>query len=117
MNLLEFVCFLTLVAFVVLCSGGLGRVLAIPAAAAVIPISGLLIFLLRLLTKIPTRVLLILSIPLVLVALLSIGLARELGVREAIFATPIAAGLVFIAIQSRLLMWRRAPTPNPGKHE
>lgn len=66
-NLLELVCFLVLVELVILSSGGLGRVFGVPAAAAVIPISAFLVYLLRVLTRIPLRALLILSILLVLV--------------------------------------------------
>jgi hypothetical protein len=117
MNLVEFICFLVLAALVILCSGGLGQVLGIPAAAAVIPISAFLVLLLRVLTRVPNRALLVLASLLVLVARVSMGLALTLGLRESIRITPVAAGLVFIAIQSKVLTWRRVKKRNTTKYE
>jgi hypothetical protein len=111
MNLLEFLGFLTLVVLVVLSSGGLSRVFGISAAVSVIPVSGVAILLLRVLTKIPIRALLILLMLLILVGLFSIGLAHALGVRQSVLVTPVAAGLAFVAIQSGRFAWRRAKTP------
>ena len=112
MNLLEFVCFLLLVALVILSSRGLGYAFGIPEAASVIPIGGFLMVLLRVFTKIPTRALLILSSLIVTVSLLSLGLARVLGLRESIVATPVAGGFVLLVIQSRLRVWRRTRPPD-----
>ena len=119
MNLLEFVCSLALAVLVILCSRGLGHILGLPAAVAVIPTSGILLLLLRVFTKISSRGLLLLSSVLVLVPLLSMGLAPILGLRDSIFAIPLAFGIVLIAIQlqGKLLASRRAKDVNASRHE
>src|SRR5262245_45059550 len=119
MNVFELVGFLALAVLVILCSRGLGQILGLPAAVAVIPTSGFLLLLLRRFTKISSHGLLFLSSVLILVPLLSIGLASVLGLRDPILATPVAFGLLFIAIQiqGKLLAWRRARPSNPNSNK
>ena len=117
MNLFEFLFFWVLVVLVIACSTSLANIVGIPTAAAVILIISSLILLLRASTKISSRRLLVLSSLLVVVTFLSIGLARLLGLRQSIFAIPMSAGLVVVAIQSSLVTWRRLSTPNKSKHE
>src|SRR5215467_7438802 len=107
MNLIEFFGFLLLVVVVIFCSRQLGRVLGMPAAALVIPIIGLFLFLLRWWTRTSTRTLLILAGLLIVTSLLSIAIAHVLSLREPIVAAPGAAGIIFIAVQSKLLPWQR----------
>src|ERR1700722_5846054 len=116
MNLFELLFFWVLVALVI-CSTSLANIFGIPTAAAVVLIISSLVLLLRASTKISPRRLIICSSLLVVVTFLSIGLARLLGMRQSIFAIPMSAGLVFIAIQSGLITWRRLNTPNKTKHE
>jgi hypothetical protein len=117
MNLLEFLCFLLLAALVILCSRSLGRVFGVPEAALVVPVTCLLVLSLRVFTKISFQRLLILSSLLLSVTLLSMGLAHVLALRDAMFAAPVAAGLVLIAIQSRLWVLRRNKTASLSRHE
>jgi len=117
MNLLELIGFLLSLACVIFGSRELGRILAIPEAALVIPVIGLLVLLLRVSSKIPPRALLILGSLLAVGSFLSMGIAHALSLREPIFVTPVAAGVLFIAIQSRLFARWRAKTPNTGKGE
>lgn len=106
MNVFELVGFLFLVALVIFGSRGLGHLLAMPELALVIPVVGFLVLMLRAWKKIPRRALLILSSLLAAASFLSIALARILGLREPILATPVAVGIIFIGIQSKLLPWR-----------
>jgi len=107
MSFFELFGFLLLIALVVLGSRELGHLFALPEAALVIPIVVLFVLVLRIWRKNAARALLIPSIFLVAASLLSIAAAHVFGLRQPIFAAPIAVGIVFIAIQSKLLSrWR-----------
>jgi len=107
MNLLEFVCFLVFAAIVILCSRGLGHLAGIPEVVAVIPVLCLLVLLLRVFTKGSLRGVLILISLLASVVFLSIGIAHGWGLRDSIFATPLAATLALIVVQGGRLLRRR----------
>ena len=115
MNIVEFVAFSLLAAFVMICSRELGHLCSLPEAAAVIPVTGLLVLLFRVVTKISLRRSLILSMFLLVVIIVSMGLAHLLALRDPSFASPVAAGLVVIANQARLWVLRRTKTPDATK--
>jgi hypothetical protein len=119
MNLFELGFFLVMVGAVILCSRELGRLVAIPEALAVPLIIGILVLLLRVLTRIRPRALLYLSALLAAVSLVSMGLAKALDLRESIFMIPVSAGLTLIVIRGALLAKRRrkAPDTNNGVQE
>ena len=119
MNLFELGVFLVMVSAVILCCRELGRLVAVPEALAVPLIVGILVLLLHVFTKIRTRALLYLSALLAAVSLVSMGLAKALGLRESIFMTPVAAGLTLMVIRGALLAKRRreASDTNNGVQE
>ncbi|HMF89774.1 MAG TPA: hypothetical protein VKL40_03955 [Candidatus Angelobacter sp.] len=112
MNLFELGFFLVMVSAVILCSRELGRLVAIPEALAVPLIIGILVLLLRVLTRIRPRVLLYLSALLAAVSLVSMGLAKALDLRESIFMIPVSAGLTLIVIRGAVLAKRRRKAPD-----
>jgi hypothetical protein len=112
MNLFELGFFLMMVSAVILCSRELGRLVAIPEALAVPLIIGILVLLLRVLTRIRPRALLYLSGLLATVSLVSIGLAKALDWRESIFMIPVSAGLILIVLRGALLAKSRRKTPD-----
>ena len=115
MSLFELLGFLLLIALVVLGSRELGHLFGLPEAALVIPIVALFILVVHIWKKNAARALLIPSIFLVVASLLSIATAHVFGLREPIFAAPIAVGIVFIAIQSKLLSRWRAKRSDTSK--
>lgn len=118
MNLFELGFFLAMVSAVILCSRGLGRLVAIPEALAVPLVIGILVLLLRVFTGIRPRALLYLSALLAAVSLVSMGLAKALDLRESIFMIPVSVGLALIVIRGALLAKRRkAPDANNGAQE
>jgi hypothetical protein len=119
MSLFELGFFLAIVSAVMLCSRGLERLFGVPEALAVPLIIGILVLLLRVLTRIRPRALLYLSALLAAVSLLSIGLAKAFEIRESIYMTPLSTGLALIVIRVVFLARRRrkAPDTNNGVQE
>jgi hypothetical protein len=119
MSLFELGFFLAMVSAVMLCSRVLERVFGMPEALAAPLIIGVLVLLLRVLTRIRPRALLYLSALLAAVSLVSMGLAKALGLRESIYMTPVSTGLTLIVIRAVLLAKRRrkAPDTNNGVQE
>lgn len=112
MNLFELGFFLAMVGAVMLCSKEMERLFAIPEALAVIPIIGTVVLLLRIFTRIRPHTLLYLSALLAAVSLLSIGLAKALGLRESIYMIPLSTGLALIVVRSAFLAKRRRKAPD-----
>src|SRR4051794_21911887 len=100
MSLLELIFFSLVVAFMMLCSRGLGHILGVPDALAAVPLIGLLLLLLRLLTKMPRSSLFFFSWFLGGTTFVSIALAHllRLDLRRSFLFTPIlgVAGIVVI---------------------
>ena len=118
MSLLELVFSILLVVSVIFCSKGLGHIVGIPEAAAVVPIIGVPVLLLHVTKRVPGRALMILSTRLLVVALLAIGIAPLAGLREATFVASGTAVFVFIliaAIQSKVSTWRRGRESNASQ--
>ena len=114
MSIFELVGFLLMLLFVTLASRELGRVLAVPQLLLVVPLIFFLVLVLQTWKKVPARTLFVLSGLLIVAIYLSMAVAYALSLREPILVTPVAAGIIFIAIQSKLFARDRQ---NPSKHE
>src|SRR5258705_12448876 len=101
-----------MVSAVMLCSRALERLFGMPEALAAPLIIGILVLLLRVLTKIRPRTLLYLSGLLAAVSLLSIGLAKAFEIRQSIYMTPLSTGLALIVVRSAFLAKRRHKAPD-----
>jgi hypothetical protein len=117
MSLIEILALVVMVVLALLGSRGLGHMLGMPDALAVIPITAFLFIVLRVFAKIPTRRSLALLSFLVVITLLAMWLGRDLGsgLRGLILAPVVATIVVLLVIQTGAWIRRRIEVPKGSK--